>query len=84
MAASVADAAAINPNGIKTLLANGLSTFPIKGNPVFSNGPTSLPKNHPDCPILSNLVFDNFILAEELFAKALQSLKTCVLVSKNL
>ena len=54
MAASVADAAAINPNGIKTLLANGLSTFPIKGNPVFSNGPTSLPKNHPDCPILSN------------------------------
>ena len=51
IAASVADAAAVNPNSIKTLLANGLSTFPIKGNPVFSNGPKSLPKNLPDCPI---------------------------------
>ena len=30
-AAFVADAAAANPNGIRTLLANGLSTFPIKG-----------------------------------------------------
>ena len=41
-AASVADAAAVNPNCIKTLLANGLKTFPIKGNPVFSNGPKRL------------------------------------------
>ena len=31
IAASVADAAAVNPNGIETLLANGLSTFPVKG-----------------------------------------------------
>ena len=52
IAASVVDAAAINPNGIKTLLANGLVTFPIKGNPGFSNGPKSLPKNSPDCTIL--------------------------------
>ena len=37
-----AAAAAVYPNGIKTLLANGLSTFSIKGNPVFSNGPKSL------------------------------------------
>ena len=45
-------AAAVNPNDIKTLLANSLSTFPIKGNPVFSNGSKSLPKNPPiDCPI---------------------------------
>ena len=34
---------AINPDGIKTLLANGSSTFFIKGNPVFSNGPKSPP-----------------------------------------
>ena len=34
------------------LLANGLSTFPIKDNPVFRNGPKSLPKSTPDCPIL--------------------------------
>ena len=66
---SVADAAAINPNGIKTLLANGLSTFPIKSNPVFGNGPKILPKHPPGCPILCNSVFDNFILAEELFTK---------------
>ena len=32
-----AAAATINPNGIKTILANGLSTFCIKGNPAFSN-----------------------------------------------
>ena len=31
-------AAAANPKGTKTLLANGLSTFPIQGNPLFSNG----------------------------------------------
>ena len=42
---SVADTAAVNPNFIKTLLANGLSTFPIKANPVFSNDPKSLPRN---------------------------------------
>ena len=33
--ASVADAAPVNPNGIKRLLANGLSTFPIKGKSSF-------------------------------------------------
>ena len=48
IAASVADATAVKPNGIKTLLANGLSAFPIKGNPGFSNGLKSLTKNHPD------------------------------------
>ena len=52
--ASAADAAAANPNGIKILFDNGLSTFFIKGNPVFSNGPRSLSKNPPDCPILCN------------------------------
>ena len=33
-------------------LASSLSTFIIKGNPVFSNGPISLPKNPPNFPIL--------------------------------
>ena len=37
---------------IYMLLANILITFPIKYNPVFSNGPKNLPKNPPDCPIL--------------------------------
>ena len=52
--ASAADAAAVNPKGIKTLLANGLITFFINGNPVYSNGPSNLPKNQPDCIILDN------------------------------
>ena len=61
----------------------GLSTFPIKDNPDFSNGPKNLTKNPLDCPILCNWVFDHFILTEELFAKALQSFETCVLVNNN-
>ena len=61
IAASVFDAAALNPNVIKMLLANGLSTFHIKGNPVFRNGPKSLPKNPPDCTILCNWAFDSFM-----------------------
>ena len=43
--ASAADAAAVNPRGIETLLANGLITFFINVNPVFSNGPSNLPRN---------------------------------------
>ena len=62
------------------LLANGLSTFFIKVNLIFSNGPKSIPNNAPHCPILFNSVFDNFILGDELFASALRSLETCVLV----
>ena len=52
--ASVPDAAAVNHNGIKMLLANALSTFSFKDNPVFRNGPKSLPKNPHDCSILCN------------------------------
>ena len=78
-------AAAVNPNGIKKLLASGLSTFFIKDNPVISERPKSLPKNPLNYPILCNWVFLNdFILPEELFAKALSSLETCVLVNNNL
>ena len=54
IAASVADATAVNPNVIKTLLANGLSKFFNKSNPIFSNGPKSILKNPPDCPNLCN------------------------------
>ena len=64
--AFVADAATVNPNGIKTLSANGLSTFPIKGDLIFINGSKILPKN---CPISCNWVFDCFSLAEELALK---------------
>ena len=54
--ASVANAAA-NPNHYKTLWGNGLSTFLIKGKPVFSNEPKSLLKNSPDCPVYAIEVF---------------------------
>ena len=35
MSSSVANAAAFNPKGTKTYLANGLSKFPIKNKPIF-------------------------------------------------
>ena len=62
IAVSVADAADISLDGIQTLLAIGLSTFCIIGNPVFSNGPKSLPKNPPGCTILCNWVLDSKLL----------------------
>ena len=83
IAASVADAAAGYHNWIKKLLANGLSTFFIKVNEIFRNGPEGLPKNPRDCTILCNWVFDNFVLADESFAKGLWNLKTCGLVKNN-
>ena len=81
IAASVADTAAVIPNGIKTLLADGLRTYPIKGNQVFSNCPEGPPKNPPDCPILCNWVFDNLVLPEKLFAEALKSFETFALIN---
>ena len=60
-----------------------LCTFPIKDNPYFNNGPESLAKNPSACPIFCNLVFDNFILPDEPFAKALWSLEACALVNNN-
>ena len=63
------------------LLANSL--FFNKGKPVFSNGPRSLPNNPRDCTILDSWVFDNFILADALFAKALWNLETCLSANNN-
>ena len=51
---SGADHAAVNPRGSKTFLANGLIPFFINGSPVFSNWPSKLPRNPPDCIILDN------------------------------
>ena len=45
---SAADADAVNPKGIKKLLAKDLITFFINGNPVFSDVPSNLPRNPPD------------------------------------
>ena len=70
--ASIADPAASNPNGIKTLLSNGFITFSIIDNPAFNNSPKSQLKNPPN---LCNWVFDNFVLAEKLFAKLYKAMK---------
>ena len=40
--------------------------------------------NLPDFIILDNLFFENFILADEPFAKALRIFETCVSVNNNL
>ena len=80
--AYAADAVAVNPNGIKTFLTNDLITFFVKGNLVFSNGTESLPKNPPDW-IWDNSVFDNLILVDKLFTKALQRFVSCLLLNNN-
>ena len=66
------------------LLAIGLITFFINGNPVFRNGPSNLPKSPPDCIILDNWVCDNFISVDKWFEKALRKFETCLLVNNNL
>ena len=50
----MAEATAVNLNGIKTRLAIGLSTCFIKGKPVFIDGFKSLTRNSPDCVILDS------------------------------
>ena len=81
--ASPADAAAVNPNEIRTLLANGFITFFIKGSPVFNNGPRSLPRNPPDYINLDNWDFDKLISVDDLFAKTLKRFATCLLFNIN-
>ena len=63
---------------------NGLITFFIIDNPVFSNGSRSLPRNPPTCIVLDNWVFGNLISVDELFAKALGRFVTSPLVNNNL
>ena len=61
-----------------------MNTFFIKENSLFSNCPTILPKNRPDCTLLCNWVFENFVLADKPSWKALQSFESYVLANKNL
>ena len=84
ISASAADAAVINPNGIKIFLAKCLIAFFINGNPVFSNRPRSLRRNPPDCTILGHIGFDSLMLIDEFFAKDLRRFAICLLVNNNL
>ena len=81
---SAVDAAAVNPNEIKTLLVNGLITFFINGTPVASNRTRSLQRNPADCIILDICVFDDLISVDDLSANALRRFETCLLVNNNL
>ena len=54
-------AAAVNPNGIKTISAIGLITLFINDKPFFRNGPKCLPGNLPNYNMLDNRVFDNLV-----------------------
>ena len=85
IAASVVDATAVNPNGIKTLLADGLRLFPILKTIHFL---VKVLKVYLKILLIEMFCaiefFDNFILADEPFAKALQSFENCVLVNNSL
>ena len=65
----------VNPSDIKMIF--------IDNNPTFNIGPISLPRNVPDCTVLENSAFNNFLLPDEIFPKALQSLEICLSVSNN-
>ena len=82
--ASCADTAVVNPKSIRTLLVRGLRTFFIKGKPVLSNGPRSLPKSARTFTTPGSWVFHKFMLGDELFTKTVRSLETCLSVNDNL
>ena len=56
----------------------------VSGSIDFKGLGTKSWRNPPDCMILGNWAFENFILAERLFAKALHIFKIYVLVNNNL
>ena len=76
---SIADIAAVKPNGANTFLANGIATF--------INGPTNLlnnlPKNPPDCIIFFICVLLNFTSVAELLLTAFLNLVFFLLVNNN-
>ena len=62
-----------------------LTTLAIEVYIALSSGPViSYIANPPDCIILDNWVFENYIIADEPFANSLQMLETCVSVNKTL
>ena len=81
--ASVTGVATVNPNGIKTLLVNGVSIFFINSKSTLINDWRNLIRNPLDCIMLDSRVFDNFMLVDELFAKALHRLEICLSVNND-
>ena len=81
--ASVTGVATVNPNGIKTLLVNGVSIFFINSKSTLINDWRNLIRNPLDCIMLDSRVFDNFMLADELFANLLHRLEICLSVNND-
>ena len=76
---SIADIAAVKPNGANTFLANGIATF-INGPANLLN---NLPKNPPDCVIVFICALLNFISVPKLLLIALRNLVFCVVGNDN-
>ena len=76
---SIADIAAVKPNGASTFLVNGIATF--------INGPanllSNLPKNPPDCMNFFILALLNFISVAKLLLIPLRNLVFCLVVNNN-
>lgn len=66
--ASTADATDVNSSAINNSLVHGRSKFFINSKPNFICDLRSLPSNPPDCIISDSCVFENFMLADDLFA----------------
>ena len=79
MLPSIADIAAVKPNGANTFLANGIATF--------INGPASLlnklPKNPSDCINFFICALLNFISVAKLLLIAFLSLAFCLVINNN-
>lgn len=59
-------------------------TVSLRDLTIFIHDLRILPRNSHNSIILGILVFDNFISFDKIFAKALQKLATCLLVSSTL
>ena len=76
---SVADIAAVKPNGANTFLANDISTF-INGPANLLN---NLPKNPSDCINFFVCALLNFISVAKLLLIAFLNLVLCLVVNNN-
>ena len=78
--ASTANVVAVNLDDIKILLANDLSVFLIKKSQFLA----MVLEIYLEITLIAFFEADEFLLAGELFAKALQSLETCLPVNNIL
>ena len=76
---SIADIAAVKPNGANMFLASGIATF-INGPATLLN---NLPKNPPDCINFFICALLNFISAAKLLFIAFLYLVLCLVVNNN-